>query len=446
MNTITIISLGPGGGECLTVAAIEAMRAAPKLILRTDHTRVADTIRNQGMPYISLDSLYETADDFDALNAALISAVEAEAEICPIVYAVLDAQRDQSVQLLREHGAPLRFVPGIGLFDPLVLAHPDARVCPADTLPDSLGDEPLLIVELDNALLAGEVKLRLIDWFGASCPCQWYTPDETPERTAITIRLEDLDRQCAYDHTAALYIAPQPLTEKERWTVNDLVRIMRILRQPGGCPWDRAQTHESLRPYLIEEAYEVTQAIREEDWLHVADELGDVLLQVIFQSNIGEQYGTLNLSDITTAICSKMIRRHPHIFSDVKAKTADDVSHNWETIKRSERGQKSLAEVIDDIPASLPPIMRAQKIQRKAQAAGLLPDDSEAALERISESLEVLRNTLRHGKDTQEALGELLFSCTNAARVIGKDSETALSDATDHFCKCVQTWEKQKNT
>ncbi len=438
MNPITVISLGPGAGECMTLAALDALRQAPQVILRTARTEAADSLHRQGVAFTSLDALYDAAEDFDALNAALVSAVLAAAEKAPLVYAVLDAQRDQSVHsLLASPDARVQLLPGVGLFDPIAMYHPDARVCPAYDLPEALGDEPLLIIEVDNALLAGEVKLRLLSWFGPDCPCRWYAPDSAVTRHGADLTLEALDRQRRYDHTAALYIAPPPLTAKQRYTAQDLVRIMRILRGEDGCPWDRAQTHESLRPYLIEEAYEVTQAIRDEDWAHVADELGDVLLQVVFQANIGEQYGTLELSDITTAICAKMIRRHPHIFGATHTDTAEQVTQNWEAIKRQERHQHSLGETLRDIPVSLPPLMRAQKAWRKAAAAGACSPSPDLTLRRLLSAVEALKAASPSQDNTFDALGELLLACTAFAGAAQVDCETALSDATERFIRRV---------
>ena len=434
MNEITILTLGPGKGECLTLAAMAALEGAQKVLLRTDRVPAAEYLRQKGIQYASLDSLYDGAEDFDALNAALADAVLKAAEASALVYAVPDAACDQSVRLLREKHAPLKLLPGVGLFGPLAGLHPEARVTSASELPGLLGDEPLLIVEMDQRLMASEVKLRLLSWFGGSCPCIWYAPSEDVQRTGKTIVLEDLDRQPAYDHTAALYIAPQPLVGKERYTVQDLVRIMAILRAPGGCPWDREQTHQSLRPYLIEEAYEVTQAIRDEDWLHVADELGDVLLQVVFQANIGEQYGTLELSDITTAICSKMIRRHPHIFGNIHAEDAETVTVNWEMIKRQERGQKSLDEALTDIPESLPPLMRAQKALRKAVNAGAAQEGDPA--ERLTNALHQALSAMdQEREEAFTAFGQLLLACVRYAVSRDYDCETALADATEAYIR-----------
>ncbi len=435
MNTITVVSLGTSA-DGLTVGALEAMKAARRLILRTGQTPVAEYLAQAGISYETLDAIYESAEDFDELNSALTGAILEAAAQTPVVYAVLDAQWDESVRvLLEKQPDQVRLLPGVGLFDGLRVLHPAARICAADGLPEALGDEELLIVEIDSALLAGEIKLRLIDWYGADCPCIWYAPSQSTQRRGKKIALQDLDRQKKYDHTAALYLAPQSLTDKERYTVHDLVRIMNTLRGPGGCPWDRAQTHQSLRPYLIEEAYEVTQAICEEDWLHVADELGDVLLQVVFQSNIGDQYGTLTLSDVSTAICRKMIHRHPHIFADREADSPEAVTRNWEAIKREERGQKDIAEVLNDIPASLPPLMRAQKVLRKANSAGAETEDDETALQHVADALERLRKTEGVKGEAHQALGELLFACINLARLRGIDSETALADVTDAFAQ-----------
>ena len=437
MNPITVISLGPGQGECLTISALKALKTASQVILRTAHTDSAAFLARQGIAFQSLDHLYETVEDFDELNEALVHEVLLAAERAPVLYAVLDAQHDQTVLLLREKAPDcIALLPGVGMFDVLACNHPDARVCAADNLPDALGDEPLLVIEMDNSLLAGEVKLKLLGWFGAGCPCTWYPPMDASIRKGVRISLEDLDRQRRYDHTAALYIAPQPLTEKERYTVHDLVQIMRILRAPDGCPWDREQTHKSLRPYLIEEAYEVTQAVNDEDWDHVADELGDVLLQVVFQANIGDQYGTFELSDVTTAICRKMIRRHPHIFGEAEAKTASDVTRRWEAIKQKERGQKGIGDVMSDIPASLPPLMRAQKALRRAKSAGVCrsagPED---AIRSLREAVERVASCMTDREAMASALGELLFASVNTARTVEIDCETALSDATEAYIR-----------
>lgn len=432
-HTLTIVSLGPGAGEHITLAALAAMKAAGTVLLRTARTPAVQCLDREHISYTSLDARYDETDDFDTLNGLLADSVQAALEQRDVVYAVLDAGDDESVRALMERIPDARLLPGVGTFEPLRLRHPDALAVPATRLPDALGDQALLIVEIDSALLAGDLKLRLMDWFGDHCPCLFYPPSAETDRAPVRIPLTDMDRQKRYDHTAALYIAPEPLTDKERFTVQDLVRVMQVLRGPDGCPWDREQTHESLRPYLVEEAYEVTEAIRDEDWLHVADELGDVLLQVVFQANIGDQYGTLTLSDISTAICRKMIRRHPHIFGRVQADTPEEVSRNWDAIKRAERGQQSAGDVLNDIPRSLPPLMRAQKAIRKA--AGFTQDAEKVTPASLTALAEQLARTPSGAPAAAGLVGSLLFETVREAQARGVDCETALADTTEAFIR-----------
>ena len=182
MNRITVVTLG-NSPDGLTLGTVRAMKEADRLILRTAQTPVSSWLTEQGISFESLDGLYEAADDFDLLNQALTDAVMKAAEQGPVVYAVLDAQWDESVRILSEKMPESVIVlPGTGLFDSLRMLHPQARICAADAMPDLLGDEELLIVEIDSALLAGEIKLRMIDWFGADCPCTWYPPENSKGR------------------------------------------------------------------------------------------------------------------------------------------------------------------------------------------------------------------------------------------------------------------------
>ncbi|MBQ8081951.1 MAG: nucleoside triphosphate pyrophosphohydrolase [Clostridia bacterium] len=435
MKEITVVSIGPGDREYLTLGAIETMKNAPRLILRTGRMDAAQYLQEQGIPFETLDSLYDAAEDFDELTQASVRALQKAAARKAVVYGVFDAERDETVAALRAAGAPLHVVPGVSVAAPLLALspHADARVCAAASLPEALGDAPLLLTELDSSLLAGEVKLRLLGAFGMEQPVLFFPPAQRGKaREMKEIPLEELDRQKRYDHTCAALIVPRVLTEKERFTFNDLVRIMRVLRAPGGCPWDREQDHHTLRPYLIEEAYETAAAIDEEDWSHVAEELGDVLLQVVFQADIGAQYGTLELSDITTGICRKMIERHPHVFEGLKVRDAGDVSANWEEIKRRQRHLRTTGEIMDDVCRTLPPLMRAQKVQKKAAAAGLDAGRTDAA-ETVERLAEAAVEAAEGGRAAEELIGDLLFACAGLARRCGVDAETALVDATERF-------------
>ncbi len=438
MKKITVCSLGPGNRAYLTLGALDVMQKAPVLLLRTDRCDAAAYLREADIAFDSLDFLHEECEDFDELIDRAVSFVLDRAKKKDVVYAVFDASADETVRALSKK-ADVTLLPGVSQAAPLLCAAKKtdgAAVCPAMSFTETDGSHALLITELDSRLLAGVLKLKLLPVFGETQPVLFFLPEkEGKSRRAETIPLSDLDRQKKYDHTAAALLIPRTLCEKERYSFADLVVILQILRGENGCPWDKEQTHESLRPYLIEEAYETAAAIDDGDTMHIADELGDVLLQVVFQANIGAQYGTFELSDVTTAICKKMIRRHPHIFSDVRADSAEEVSDNWEAIKRKERGLATQTASLMDVSPALPPLMRAEKVQKKAAQVRFDFDGPMQALKKVYEEADEVAEELKNGRNPAEELGDLFFSCVNAARLCGVESETALMGAVEKFIR-----------
>ena len=212
----------------------------------------------------------------------------------------------------------------------------------------------------------------------------------------------------------------EALKAKTHYDVNDLRQIMEILRSPSGCPWDREQDHKSIRRDLIEETYEVIEAIDTDNKTLMCEELGDLMLQVMFHSRIAEETGAFSLDDVTDGICKKLILRHPHIFADVKADTSEQVLKNWDKIKVVEKHQKSDREVLDSVSHSLPSLIRADKLTSKAGKIGLaVPENS-------------LINALEINEDEKEEfIGNLLFAVVSLAKSLGVDSEKALADACD---------------
>ena len=441
MNAITVVSLGPGPREYLTLGAVDALKKAQgngdKLILRTAlRCDAADYLREIGLSFDTLDFLHEECEDFDELNARAAEYLLAQAGQRPVCYAVFDASADETVFALRQK-APVLALAGVPLSAPLLAAAPrqeKAEIQLASGLEITSIQNPLLILECDSRMLMGECKLKLLDWYDPDREALFFPPSDAPVRVFQRMPLADLDRQPKYDHTCAVLIPPQPLVDKKRFDFYDLVRVMGILRGDNGCPWDKEQTHETLRKYLIEEAYETAAAIDEGDWDHVADELGDVLLQVVFQANIGRQYGTLELSDITSHICRKMIARHRHIFGTDHCEMAEDVLKNWEKIKKEERGYETQTDVLRGVPVGLPPLMRAAKVQKKAGDVGFDWDDPRKALDKAQEEIgEVRRELDANGPDLEKELGDLFFACVSAARLAGVDAEGALQKATETF-------------
>ena len=220
---------------------------------------------------------------------------------------------------------------------------------------------------------------------------------------------------------------------KDSYNVKDLEEIVRILRAPGGCPWDAEQTHQSIRRNFLEEAYEAAEAIDEENPDHLKEELGDVLLQVVFHARMEQEAGRFDLDGVADGVCKKLIYRHPHVFGDVAVSGTGEVLTNWEELKRKEKGQATNTDALEAVARSLPALWRAEKVQKKAKKAGFDWPEVSGALDKLSEELEELRQAAAQGTNVAEELGDLLFSAVNVSRFLGLDCEDALNQATDKF-------------
>ena len=224
-------------------------------------------------------------------------------------------------------------------------------------------------------------------------------------------------------------------TFKENYDCNDLIEIVKILRAPGGCPWDAEQTHESIRNNFIEETYEVIEAINKKDPAMMREELGDVLLQIVLHTAMEEEQGNFVFDDICDEICKKLIVRHPHVFGDVSVNSTEDVLTNWDAIKMQTKNQKSTSESMASVPRELPALMRGQKIQKKAAKVGFDWDDISGALAKVHEETTEVEQALAAGNKDEIAdeIGDLFFAAVNVARFAGVDAEEALTGANDKF-------------
>lgn len=224
---------------------------------------------------------------------------------------------------------------------------------------------------------------------------------------------------------------------KEKYNIDDLLQIMSILRAPGGCPWDAEQTHKSIKKDFIEETYEAIEAINKDDKDLLREELGDVLLQVVFHCQIEKELDTFDFSDVTDELCKKLIERHPHVFGEVKVEGTDEVLSNWDDIKRKSKGQKTQGSSMLKVPKELPALMRSQKIQGKAKKAGFDWDDMSGAFDALESEIRELKEAIakKDADSIEDEFGDVLFSCVNVARFIGVDSEEALTRSNDKFIK-----------
>ena len=221
----------------------------------------------------------------------------------------------------------------------------------------------------------------------------------------------------------------------DRYDLDDLRRIMTLLRSPEGCPWDREQTHQSIRRDMLEEAYEVAEAIDNHDPIGLKEELGDVLFQVVFHARMAEEQGQFTFDDVVDGVAQKMVYRHPHVFGTAHADSTDQALTTWDAQKQEEKGQKTVGDALDGVARSLPALMRAEKIQKKAQKAGFDWDNIDPVLDKISEETAELRTAIREQSNVEEELGDLLFAVVKAGRFLGLDSELVLHAACEKFIR-----------
>jgi len=224
---------------------------------------------------------------------------------------------------------------------------------------------------------------------------------------------------------------------KERYGIEELLQIMQMLRSPDGCPWDRDQTHLSIRNNFLEETHEAIEAINNGDNAALREELGDVLLQIVFHSRIAEEDGAFRFDDVVDEISRKLVIRHPHVFGDVVADNTDDVLRNWDTIKRETKGDKTQADLLRAVPRSLPALMRADKVQGRAARVGFDWPDESGAVAALASELDELRQAIASGdiSAVEEELGDVLFSAVNTARLLHVDAEQALTCSSDKFIR-----------
>lgn len=428
MGCITVVGHGFEAGQ-LTLEAAELLQSGRKILLHTERCGCAEWLRERGIAFETLDALYEQCEDFDEHAREAAAAVRGAASECDVVYGVFDV-RDRSVsELLKSDAHEVRIVAGPPAEGALLAraAGPVQLLEASDWERYALSSaRSALVRELDSRELAGEVKLRLMEVY--------------PEENRIFVRFGDggiaqtelynLDRLRAYDHRTCVLVPAEPeLTRLERFDFDRLAEIIDFLCGPDGCPWDRAQTHESLRPYIIEEAYEVVDAIDEGDPDHLYDELGDMLLQVMLHAQIGKRHGEFDIGDVITAISCKMIHRHTHVFGKDHVDGAGEVLELWSRNKMAERGQTTRTESMRDVTRSLPATLRAAKVLKRLEECCKQQPEAGTSLDEAADAVCRIANA----EDAERAFGEAMLRLMQAARVLKLDPEIALNAAVDRL-------------
>ncbi len=437
---ITVIGLGPADAGGLSVAARDALRAATHLLLRTERHPAAQELRTEGIAFESLDSLYETAESFEALYPALARRVLDAARQGDAAYAVPGHPLvgEESVRLLldqaRAEGIPVRIVGSASFIEPALAL-----------LGRSLGDGLLLLdaLSLIPASLQPDVDLLLYQVYDSASASsaklalmRRYPDDHTVtvvraagaagQEAKEELPLHRLDR-AQVDHLTSVFV-PALTAERRKKTFEDLVEVMARLRGEGGCPWDREQDHRTLRRYMIEECYEAVEAIDADDMDALEEELGDVLLQVVFHAQLEAEAGIFDIGDIIDRIVDKLIRRHPHVFGDTAVADSDEVLRNWEKIKKAEKEPGWRESILDGVPSGLPALMRAMEISKRAVKVGFEWERFEDVLAKLDEEVRELKEALSADQSDRIAdeIGDLLFTIVNIARWKKLDPEESL--------------------
>ena len=438
---ITIIGLGVEKGDLTKrgeEAILSAVQAGAPVLVRTANTRSYQTVLDLGIPHTTLDYVYEKSRSFQTLSKNLARAVLNAGENA--VYLVDGAaSEDYSVkQLLKKTHGKAQVIDGVSKVGAVAslarFAGCSYTAVSAYELCERAGELslPLIVYDLDDRALASDCKLLLGNLFGEEISALYI---QGGKRTKTP--LYALDRQKEYDYSSAVAIEKIDLLKKERFTIHDLKEIILRLRAPNGCPWDRVQTNESIKMSAVEEAYELVDAINQEDDSKILEETGDILLQAVFHAVLKEETGAFDLTDALTGICQKLISRHTHVFGTDQASDNESALSVWEKNKMQEKGQDTYAKAVNDVPKCFPAVMRAQKVGKRAGKAGMDFASVDDAAQRLKEELEEVFEAIQKGdsEQTEKEVGDLLFSAVNVGRKAGADCEKALAESVERFSK-----------
>jgi tetrapyrrole methylase family protein/MazG family protein len=443
---ITLLGLGPGDPDLLTRQAWEVLQNCTEIAVRTrQHPAV------NGFPkvlsVIAFDDLYEQEETFEKVYARIVEAVlELGRRPQGVVYAVpghpfvAEATPREIARRARLEGLPVRVIEGLSFVDSLFavleedpLPHTalvDALELVTAHVPPFPADAPALVVQVYSPQVASDVKLTLMEVYPDEHPVKLVHGAGTPGCQVEALALYEIDRSPLIGLLTTLYIpALGPATSLEAFQ-----EIVAHLRAPEGCPWDREQTHQSLRASLLEETYEVLAALDADDPAHLCEELGDLLLQIVLHAQIANEDGEFSLADVLRGIYTKIVRRHPHVFSDTQVEGVKEVLQNWEQLKAAERkaNGKERASILDGVPPALPALSQAEQYQSRAARLGFEWTRLEEVRGKVLEELDEIQGAQDPSETTHE-IGDLLLAAVDLARFYKVDPESALREANARF-------------
>lgn len=448
MPGITLLGLGPGDPALLTRAAWEILSTIGEIWLRTEQHPTVRALP-ASLEINSFDRLYEKGDSFEGVYSAIVDKVlELGRREQGVVYAVpgdpfvAEATGPEIAKRARTLGLPLKIVNGLSFLEPVFAAlglDPYPRLVLMDAIelsrahmPAFPPDMPALIAQIYSLMIAAEVKMTLNTVYPDEHPVRLVHAAGTKDEIVEYIPLYEIDRSEHIGLLTVLYLPPLG----EGTSFEAFQEIVARLRAPDGCPWDREQTHKSLRTHLLEESYEALAALDAEDPAKMAEEFGDLLLQIVLNAQIASEEGEFGMAEVLKGIYDKIIRRHPHVFSDLKVDNVGGVLKNWEKLKAAERETNGETEkgLLDGVPLALPALIQAQEYQDRAARVGFDWPQIEGVLDKIAEEIQEVKEAT-NGEELSDELGDLFFALVNLARWKKVDAESALRGANSRFNK-----------
>ncbi len=429
---ITVVGMGRKTGD-LTLDGKAAIARADVVVVKSQRTHAAKAVAAIRDDAVFCDDLYETAQDFDSLNQSIaqrLRSYDANVAFC----VVGDGSDDTTVPLLPE----AELVSGVSLASAVVggCMPSGCAVYTAQDLSSAtrLYVQPTVVTCIDDKYIASEVQLKLQTVFDGDTQVVFCCGDRITK-----FALCELVKQ-RFDYRSALFVSPKPLVDRQVFDYSACLDIMSVLCGPDGCPWDREQTHKSIIKNVIEEAYELADALQQEDTPHVVEELGDLLMQVIFHLEIAANNGEFESEAVYTGLCRKLIDRHPHVFGEVHAANSAESLGFWEQQKLKEHRIKGTAANVSDVPRGMSALMRCQKVSSRASKGGYEFESVAQVADKVREELNEFLSA--DGENRQMEGGDLLFAVVNLLRLSGADAETALLVSTEKFVRRVTECER----
>lgn len=444
-QTIEVIGLGAGGIDQLSLGIYKKLlQAKVPIYVRTSVHPVVQSLQKEGIQLESFDDLYEQEEQFSAVYEKIANDLIDKAKEQSLIYCVPGHPMlaEKTVQLLLDQkDVDVSIVGGHSYLDALFTS---LQIDPIDGFQfvDGMSfdrrtlnyRQHIIFCQVYDPFIASNVKLELLEDLPADYEVTIIDAAGSPEEKVLTVPLEQLDRTVGVSNLTSVYVPPVP-SDLLNHTFNRLKEVIATLRGPDGCPWDRKQTHETLRPYAVEEVYELITAINQKDDEGIIEELGDVLLQVMLHAQIGEDHDYFTIDDVIQSITNKMIRRHPHVFGQTSIQTVEELHENWEALKQMEKGKTERQSILDGVSPSLPSLAKAFQLQKKAATVGFDWDDVHDIWAKLDEEIQEVKEALQHGEmtDAEEEFGDVLFVLANLTRYYKINPEIALNRANEKF-------------